>query len=168
MPPAGLWIRGTLGMLCAIPVVIVGLVNSIFGIALISGWIQTALDRLYAFARGSVDAFLAGARSEEPVATALATPPDPAMWQISVRGDLLRWGKVCLPPLIPIIVPFGEFLRTRLEVYGEVRMIRETLRHPEAEPAGHESAMVVMPLGVSIRLVFSTKWWHWVPGCRCC
>ncbi len=149
VPPPGLWIRGTLGMLCAIPVVIVGLVNSIFGVALISGWIQTALDKLYAFARGSVDAFLAGARSEEPVITALATPPDPAMWQMSVRGDLLRWGKVSLPLLLPIIVPFGEFLRTRLEVYGEVRMIRETPCRPEAEPAEHESAMVVMPLGVS-------------------
>jgi hypothetical protein len=69
VPPPGLWIRGTLGMLCAIPVVIVGLINSIFGVAVISGWIQTALDNLYAFARGSVDAFLADARSEEPVIT---------------------------------------------------------------------------------------------------
>ena len=148
VPPLRLWIRGFIGMICAIPLMIAGLVNSIFGVVVISGWIQAALDKLYAFARGSVEALLEGARSEEPIITALATPTEPGMWQMSVRGDLLRWGKVCLPPLLPINVPFGEFLRTRLEVCGEVRMIPETPRRREAEPIEHEASIVVMPLGV--------------------
>jgi hypothetical protein len=144
-----LWIRGGLGLVCAIPVVVAGLVNTIFSPPLISGWIQSALDKLYALARDSVDVWLAGARSEERIITALVMPPEPGMWQLSVRGDMLRTGKFSIPLLSPLIVPFGEFLRTRLEVYGEVQMIDETPAGPEAESAERSASMVVMPVDVS-------------------
>jgi hypothetical protein len=142
MPPPGLWFRGIIGMLCAIPVVLVGLVNTIFGVVVIQNWIQAALDKLYAFARGSVDALLAGAISEERITVALAMPPEPEALQLQVRGDMLYWGKLSFPPLLALRVPFVEFLRTRLEVYGEVRVIRET-------PGGSSAAsLVVMPVGI--------------------
>ena len=151
VPPAGelVEIRGFIGMICAIPLMIAGLVNSIFGVVVIPGWIQAALDKLYTFRRRYGGRLLEGARSEEPIITALATPTEPGMWQMSVRGDLLRWGKVCLPPLLPINFSFGEFLRTRLEVCGEVRMIPETPRRREAHRIEREaSVFAVVPLRV--------------------
>ena len=149
VPPPGLWVRGIIGMLCAIPVVLAGLVNTIFGVMVVQNWIQAALDKLYAFARGSVDALLAGARSEERITVTLVAPPEPEAWQLQVRGDLLYWGKLSFPPLLALCVPFGEFLRARLEAYGEVRMIQETPRRSSAGSADNEaSSLVVMPVGV--------------------
>jgi hypothetical protein len=149
VPPSGLWVRGIIGMVCAIPVVLAGIVNMILGVPVIQNWIQATLDKLYEFARGSVDALLAGARSEVRITADLATPPEPEAFQLEVRGDLLYWGKLSLPPLLPIRVPFAEFLRARLEVYGEVRMIQETLRDSSAGSTDSEpSFLVVMPVGV--------------------
>lgn len=149
VPPAGLWVRGIIGMLCAIPVVLAGLVNTIFGVIVIQNWIQAALDKLYAFARGSVGALLAAARSGERITVTLATPPEPEAWQLQVRGDLIYWGKLSFPPLLALSVPFEEFLRARLEAYGQVRMIQEKLRRSSAGSADNEaSSLVVMPVGV--------------------
>jgi hypothetical protein len=135
----------------------VSLVNTFFGVVVVAGWIQVALDKLYVFASGSAGALLANARSEERIIAALAAPAEPGMWQLHVRGDLLRWGKLYLPLLAPLTVPFGEFLRSRLEVYGEVRMIHETPDRPEAEPTEHQARVVVMPLGVPYSADVLTK-----------
>jgi hypothetical protein len=149
VPPPGLWVRGIAGMLCAIPLVVAGLVNTIFGVMVIQNWIQAALDKLYAFARGSVQALLAGGRSEERIAVTLAAPPEAEAWQLQVRGDLLYWGKLSFPPLLALSVPFEEFLRARLEAYGEVGMIQETQRSSGAGSADNRaSSLVVMPVGV--------------------
>jgi hypothetical protein len=149
VPPPGLWVRGIIGMLCAIPVVLAGLVNTIFGVIVIQNWIQAALDKLYAFARGSVDALLAGARSQERIMVALVMPPEPEAWQLQVRGDLLYWGKLSFPPLLALRVPFAEFLRARLEAYGQVRVIQETPRRSGVGLTDDEpSSLVVMPVGV--------------------
>ncbi len=143
LPPPALWIRGAIGILCAIPVVLVGLVNTIFGVMVISDWIQAALDKLYALARSSGDALLTGARSGVRITVALATSPEPTAWRLQVRGDLFHWGK-----LGPQRVPFEEFLRTRLEAYGNVLIIGETPCRSETEPAEHDASIVVMPVGV--------------------
>jgi len=42
-------------------------------------------------------------------------------------------------------VPFEEFLRTRLETYGDVLMINETPCRANEEPREHEASIVVMP-----------------------
>ena len=133
-------------MLCAIPVVIAGLVNTIFGVPVISGWIQSALDKLYAFARGSMDA---GWQAPDPRSESLQPSRrrlSPGMWQCA--GTCSVRAKFSIPLLSPSIVPFGEFLRTRLEAYGEVQMIDETPRRPEAESAEHGTSIIVMPVDV--------------------
>ena len=151
MPPPGLWVRGIIGMLCAIPVVLVGLLNTVFGIIVIQNWIQAALDKLYAFARGSVVALLSGATYEERITVALAMPPEPEALQLQVRGDMLYWGKLSFPPLLALRVPFVEFLRTCLEAYGEVRVIQETPRGSSSSAARTDNkppSLVVMPVGI--------------------
>ena len=149
MPSPGLWIRGIVGMLCAIPVVLVGLVNTIVGVLVIQNWIQAALDEVYAFARGSFGALAAGATAEERVTVTLATPPEAEAFQLQVRGDLLYWGKLSFPPLLALRVPFAEFLRARLEAYAKVRVIQETPSGSATAPAHDDpSSLVVMPIGV--------------------
>jgi hypothetical protein len=71
---------------------------------------------------------------------ALVTSPEPGAWSLKVRGDLLLWGKVGAQK-----VPFEEFLRTRLETYGDVLRINETPCRSKEEPREHEASIVVMP-----------------------
>lgn len=143
IPPLALWIRGSVGMICAIPVVLVGLANTAVGVVIISDWIQAALDKLYALTRGSADTLLAGFRSDEQVTVALATSPEPDAWKLQVRGDLFHWGK-----LGPQRVPFEEFLRIRLKIYGDVLTIHELLCPPETASAVQNASVAVMPVGV--------------------
>jgi hypothetical protein len=135
LPPFGLWIRGAIAMLGAIPFALVGLANAAFGVPVISDWITAGLDKLYEFARGKVGPLLAGPPGAQRLTVGLAASPEPGAWRVVVRGDLLQWGK-----LGPQRVPFEEFLRIRLEANGEVRMI---------EPGrGGPADLVVMPIGV--------------------
>lgn len=135
LPPFGLWIRGAIAMLGAIPFALVGLANAAFGVPVISDWITAGLDKLYEFARWKVGPLLAGPPDAQRLTVGLAASPEPGAWRVLVRGDLLHWGK-----LGPQRVPFEEFLRTRLEANGEVRMI---------EPGqGGPADLVVMPIGV--------------------
>ena len=144
-PSPAIWIRGIIGMLCAIPLVIVGLVNTCFGILIISDWIQAALDRLYALARGPADTLLLDTRPGMRTTVALARSPEPGALRLLVRGDLFHWGK-----LGPRRVPFEEFLRIRLETYGKVRILTDVPSKPGTEPSGGEVSMVVMPVGVPL------------------
>jgi hypothetical protein len=64
-------------------------------------------------------------------------------WSLKVRGDLLQSGKLGAQK-----VPFGEFLRTRLEVYGDVLTIDEVSRRLKGGPGKRGASVVVMPVGV--------------------
>ena len=144
VPPPGLLLRGVAGMLCAIVVVLAGLfttIASVAGLVIVPGFVQAGLDKLYASSRRLAERSLAGTRSGERVAVTLALPAEPGMWQLHVRGDVLRWGKLYIPLLSPMLVPFEEFLRARLEVYGNVRTIPGAAAHPAA-------AVAVLPVGV--------------------
>ncbi len=137
--PLGLWIRGSIGMFATIPLMVMNLASRLIPFPIIPDWIQAGLDRLWAPARSSVHALFAGLESSERAKVALVESQEPGAWSLKVRGDLLQSGKVGAQK-----VPFGEFLRTRLEVYGDVLTTDEMSRRVRREPG----SVVVMPVGV--------------------
>jgi hypothetical protein len=137
--PLGLWIRGSIGMLATIPLMVMNLANRLIPYPIVPDWIQAGLDRLWAPARSSVHALFAGLESSDRATVTLVESQEPGAWSLKVRGDLLRWGKVGAQK-----VPFGEFLRTRLEAYGDVLTTGEMSRRVRQEPG----SVVVMPVGV--------------------
>jgi hypothetical protein len=137
--PLGLWIRGCIGMLGTIPLMVMNLFTRLIPYPIAPDWIQAGLDRLWVPARSSVHALFAGLGSGERATVALVESQEPGAWSLKVRGDLLQSGKVGAQK-----VPFGEFLRTRLEVYGDVLTIGEMARRVKREPG----SVIVMPVGV--------------------
>lgn len=137
------WIRGSIGVLCAIPLVLMGLANKLIPYPIVPDWIQAGLDSLYARARRSVRALSAGLASGERVTMALVESLEPGAWSLKVRGDLIQWGKLGVQS-----VPFEEFLRVRLEAYGDVLMIDQAPRRAVEESGKHAPSVVVMPVGV--------------------
>ena len=105
--PLGLWIRGSIGMLGTVPLMLMNLANRLIPYPIAPDWIQAGLDRLWAPVRGSVHALFAGLGSGERATVALVESPEPGAWGLKVRGDLLQSGKLGAQK-----VPFGEFLRT--------------------------------------------------------
>lgn len=114
------WISGVAGAICAVPIVLLGLFNSLVGAPLLSDVIGSVLDKLFGLARGSADALLASLDPDQLPVIALASSAEPAAWRLLVRGDLFHFGK-----LGPQRVAFEEFLHTRLEIYGEIHGVRE-------------------------------------------
>jgi fumarate reductase subunit D len=137
--PLGLWIRGSIGMLATIPLMVMNLANRLIPFPIVPDWIQSGLDWLWAPARSSVHALFAGLESSERAKVVLVKSQEPGAWSLKVRGDLLQSGKVGAQK-----VPFGEFLRTRLEIYGDVLTTDEMSRRVRREPG----SVVVMPVGV--------------------
>jgi hypothetical protein len=129
------WVRAIAGAICAVPIVLIGLFNSLAGVPLLSDLIGAVLDKLFGLAHGSVDALLAGLDPDEEPAIALAESAEPQAWRLLVRGDLFQFGKVG-----PQRVAFEEFLHARLETYGEVQAVREA--------AAGAAQLVVMPVAV--------------------
>ncbi len=82
----------------------------------------------------------AGLGSGERATVALAESPEPEAWSLKVRGDLLQLGKLGAQK-----VPFGEFLRTRLEACGDVLTIDEVSSWVNEEPGKPGASVVVMP-----------------------
>jgi hypothetical protein len=137
-PSVVVWLCAAAGVLLAIPVVVIGLLNTVLNAPVISDWIQWPLDKLFESARRWADVLLAGVRGEQP-RIVLASPEDAASWSLFARGDLAHWGK-----LGPQRVSFDEFLEARLDAYGEVQRIGEA----SGSQAG--ASAVVMPVGAPI------------------
>ena len=135
-PSILVWLRAAGGLLLAIPVVVMGLLNTVLNTPVISDWIQWPLDKLFGFARQWADVLLAGVRGGERPRIVLAAPEDAASWSLFARGDLAHWGK-----LGPQRVSFDEFLEARLDAYGEVQTIGE------ASGSHTDASAVVMPVG---------------------
>ena len=143
LPPLATWLLGVAGLVLALPLVLLGLVNTIAGVPVVSDWIQAPLDKLYELARRLADLLFSSAGPRQP-AIAMAASAEPGAWKLPARGDLLHWGK-----LGPQRVGFEEFLETRLEPYGELLTIDEACRRDPAA-VGEDTSLVVMPVGAPI------------------
>ncbi len=155
LPSAGLWLRVGAAAACAWPLAYLGLVNSLGGAPVLSDLIDSALEKLNGLIRGSTAGLLVSLDPAK-LTIAMAESAEPAAWRLRVRSNLICWGK-----LGPPRVPFEEFLRNRLGVYGAVQPIGE----PDADSAepgeGTESgggalperapALAVLPAGVALR-----------------
>jgi hypothetical protein len=144
LPPLATWLRGLAGLVLGLPVVLLGMVNTLAGVLVFSDWIQAPLDKLYELARRLTDPLISSAGPRQP-AIAVAESTEPAAWKLLARGDLLHWGKLGAQR-----VGFEEFLETRLEPYGELQTIDEACRRDPAAAAADSTSLVVMPVGAPL------------------
>ena len=143
LPPLATWLRGLTGLVLALPLVLLGLVNTLAGVPVVSDWIQAPLDKLYALARRLADRLFSSAGPRQP-AIAIAASAEPEAWKLLARGDLLHWGKLGAQR-----VGFEEFLETRLEPYGELQTIDKACRRDPAAAVDNTS-LVVTPVGAPL------------------
>jgi FtsH-binding integral membrane protein len=141
-PSVVVWLRAAAGVLLAIPVVLLGLVNLLLNAPVIGDWIQWPLDKLFGFARRSADLLLVGFRGGGQTRVVLASAAGQPSWTLLARGDLAHWGK-----LGPQRVSFDELLEARLDAYGEVLTLAEASRLCGPERQGPGPSAVVMPVG---------------------
>ena len=134
--------RLVLGLMGAVIVLVLSILNTVVGIPVIGAAIQFLLDFLFAGSRKlmRISEPSPGAAGEPVIAYAKST--DPEQWSISVRGDLFRFGK-----LFTQKVPFEDFLVQRLSVYGRPASLGTATG---AIAAAGAARLVVMAVGAPI------------------
>jgi hypothetical protein len=138
--------RLVFGLVGATVVVVLSLLNTVLGIAIIGAAIQYLLDFLFAGTRKLMRASSSSPEAVGDPLIAYTQSTDPEQWSISVHGDLYRFGK-----LGPQKVPFEDFLVQRLSVYGRPVGLGTT---PTAITAAHAAAgaarLVVVAVGFPV------------------
>jgi len=115
----GAWLRVIPLAISAIIVSVLSFINLAFrySVPFIFDWLQLVLDRLYSLALrflGRAIRVPAG-EAADSVSFHYLGPADPDMWQMTTRGDLLRWGMIG-----PRWLSFDEFLTLELSKFGHV------------------------------------------------
>lgn len=109
-----------------------------FSVPFIFDWLQSILDRFYTLTLGFLGRAIkvsGGEATASGVSFRYLRPADPDMWQMTMRGDLLRWGMIG-----PRWLSFDEFLTLELSKFGHVIEADESggnsPRDASKEPAG--------------------------------
>jgi len=155
--------RLVLGLGGSAVVLVLGVLNTAVGIPIIGAAIQFLLDFLFAGSRKLMHTSRSSPGAAGDLVIAYTESIDPEKWNISVRGDLYRFGK-----LFTQKVPFEDFLIQRLSVYGRPVGLGTTASAITAAKAAAGAARLVVvavgaptpgpELNAAVELMASRSW----------
>jgi hypothetical protein len=121
-----------------------------FSVPFVFDWLQSALDRFYSLMLDYLAHAIkvpARAAATPGVNLRYLRPADPGMWQITTRGDLLRWGMIG-----PRSLSFDEFLAIELSKFGHAAGTGKQDPGPRQKPREDGArALDVLVVGSGLR-----------------